>query len=419
MAEASVVTQADGRLRILFVTGDKFPPFRPAARWIFAEGLADHGHEIDWIAQAADQRCAAGPQTYKTGTAYVARTNAGEGRLARLRKAWAGFCNDWTVFRLLPKRDYSLIQVKDKYLGALIAIVAAKIYGTPVFYWLAYPHGEASLYAARNRVARYALFYSVRGFLQRLLLYRIIMPACTHVFVQSEQMRADVAREGIAPARTTAVPSSISLAAIDGAPRYMSTRPRHRPAIVHLGTLLRERRLDFLVRVLTLVRLRVPNAELVFVGRGENPADEDLLVREADRLGVRDAMSITGWLPVHAAWEHVRRAAACVSPYYPTSILSSTSPTKLVEYMALGKAVVANRHPEQTSVLHRSGGGLLCDWVETEFADALVFLLTNPEIAESMGRAGRRFVEQQRTHSAMMDLVVSRYRESLARAGAP
>jgi glycosyltransferase involved in cell wall biosynthesis len=87
--------------------------------------------------------------------------------------------------------------------------------------------------------------------------------------------------------------------------------------------------------------------------------------------------------------------------------------------MALGKAVVANRHPEQTSVLHRSGGGLLCDWVETEFADALVFLLTNPEIAESMGRAGRRFVEQQRTHSAMMDLVVSRYRESLARAGAP
>jgi glycosyltransferase involved in cell wall biosynthesis len=103
-----------------------------------------------------------------------------------------------------------------------------------------------------------------------------------------------------------------------------------------------------------------------------------------------------------------------VSPYYPTAILSSTSPTKLVEYMALGKAVVANVHPEQSEVVRESGGGVLCGWDEAEFAEAIVFLLMHPSTAAAMGRAGRRFVETRRTHGLMVDLVVARYLQTLA-----
>jgi hypothetical protein len=38
--------------------------------------------------------------------------------------------------------------------------------------------------------------------------------------------------------------------------------------------------------------------------------------------------------------------------------LNPASPTKLVEYMALGKAVVANDHPDQRMVLEQSGAGI-------------------------------------------------------------
>jgi len=106
-------------------------------------------------------------------------------------------------------------RVQRAMLAWMKAIVAAKLHGVPMFYWLAYPHGEASLYAAQTGVARYRLLYSLRGALQRLVLYRIIMPACTHVFVQSEQMRRDVAREGIPLDRMTAVPSSVNLRDLD------------------------------------------------------------------------------------------------------------------------------------------------------------------------------------------------------------
>jgi glycosyltransferase involved in cell wall biosynthesis len=407
------VPRSDQKLDILFVTSDLFPPFRPAAKAVFAEGLAARGHRIDWLLQAAEPTCPSGAKPFKGGMAYVAPTNAGTTRLARLKRHLADTLHDFKVFGLLIRHRYSLVQIKDNYFGALVAIAAAKLFGVPVFYWLAYPHGEASLYAARSGVARYRWIYRWRGAAQRFLLYRIIMPACEHVFVQSEQMRRDVAAEGIPLDFMTAVPSSLNLRDIDAMAGGAQDEPCGPPTVVYLGTLLRERQLDFIVRAHALVVASLPDAQLKFVGSGWMPNDEQLLRREAERLGIPGNVTITGWLPMREAWGHVRRASLCVSPYLPVPILRSTSPTKLIEYMALGKPVVANDHPEQADVLRASEAGLVCAWDEREFAAAIVGLLTDPERCERMGAAGRRYVAEHRTHWAMVDLVAGRYRQHL------
>jgi glycosyltransferase involved in cell wall biosynthesis len=414
MADADrSATRSEEKLDILFVTSDLFPPFRPAAKAVFAEGLAARGHRIDWLLQAAEPASASGAQRFKGGVAYVAPTNSGGTRLARFKRHLANVRNDLKVFGLLKRNRYSLVQIKDKYLGALFAIAAAKLHGVPVFYWLAYPHGEASLYAASSGVARYRLIYRLRGALQRFLLYRVIMPACTHVFVQSEQMRRDVAREGIPLESMTPVPSSLNLRDLDARAGADDDARAEPPTVVYLGTLLRERQLDFIVRAHALVVAELPSARLVFVGSGWMPDDEKLLRNEAERLGISHSMTITGWLPMPEAWQRVRRAALCVSPYLPVPILSSTSPTKLIEYMALGKPVVANDHPEQADVLRESGAGIVCAWNEQEFAAAIVELLKDPQRCGSMGAAGRRYVAEHRTHWAMVDLVAGRYRQHL------
>jgi len=410
--------RAEQKLDILFVTSDLFPPFRPAAKAVFAEGLAARGHRIDWLLQAAEPSSPSGQQRFKGGVAYVA-TNAGASRLARFKRHLANVWNDLRVFGLLKRHRYSLVQIKDKYLGALIAIAAAKLYGVPVFYWLAYPHGEASLYAARNGVARYRLIYKLRGAVQRFLLYRVIMPACTHVFVQSEQMRRDVAQEGIPLESMTAVPSSLNLRDLDARAGPEADGPSSPPTVVYLGTLLRERQLDFLVRAHALVVAALPDAQLTFVGSGWMPDDERLLRSEAERLGLNGNVTITGWLPMPEAWQQVRRAALCVSPYLPVPILRSTSPTKLIEYMALGKPVVANDHPEQADVLQASGAGIVCGWNEEEFATAIVELLKDPQRCREMGAAGRRYVAEHRTHWAMVELVAGRYRQHLTEPPKP
>ena len=168
---------------------------------------------------------------------------------------------------------------------------------------------------------------------------------------------------------------------------------------------MKARRLDFLIRVLAKVREEIPGTKLYLVGRGEDPTDEELLIQEARRLGVIDSVVFAGHRPQAEAWRYVYEADVCVSPFYPIPILNSTSPTKLVEYMAAGKAVVANDHPEQRLVIEESGAGYCVPWDETAFARAIVQVLASPEQAKTMGEKGRAYVVQHRTYNVIADSV--------------
>ena len=312
------------------------------------------------------------------------------------------------MFRLVRRNRYDLIQVKDKYPAALLAILASRIGRTRFIYWLAYPHAEASLHEARVGNARYRYFYLMRGYFFRFVLYKIILPSADHIFVQSEQMKRDLAAEGAPLARMTPVPGAISLARIPFAPcpeTVKLEKPEGEKHVVYLGTLMRTRRLDFIVRVHAQVLKTHPDAKLFLLGKGEMPEDEQFLIDEAERLGIRDSIVFTGFLPMAQAWEYIRNADVCLSPYFPTPILNSTSPTKLIEYMAMGKAVVGNDHPEQSLVISESGAGLCVPWEETAFARAISTLLDDPKRSADMGVKGRRYVEQHRTNAIMASVI--------------
>jgi glycosyltransferase involved in cell wall biosynthesis len=405
------MTDSDRKLRILFVTSDKYPPFRPAARVIFGEEFVARGHVIDWLIQAERDCDASFEITYGLGTAYIAATDDGDSRRLRFRKHLLDFLNDLKMFRLVRRNRYDLIQVKDKYLAALLAILASKKGKTRFAYWLAFPHAEASLLEAREGTARYRYFYLLRGLFFKLLLYKIILPAADHIFVQSAQMKKDIAEKGIPLSKLTPVPGSLSLSDIPYSQQSEPASPRHDDSkhIVYLGTLMRTRRLDFLIRVHARVVRSHPGALLYFLGKGEMPEDEKLLIAEAERLGIRDSIIFTGFLPMIKAWEYIRNADVCLSPYYPTPILNSTSPTKLIEYMAMGKAVVGNDHPEQSLVIEESGAGLCAPWDEDAFTDAINMLLDNPSLAHEMGLKGRSYVERHRTNHVMAKTVEEQY----------
>lgn len=405
------MTDSDRKLRILFVTSDKFPPFRPAARVIFGKEFVSRGHVIDWLVQAENNTGDATDTDFGNGTAYIAQTDDGGSRWKRSRKHLLDLVNDFRMFRLVMRNQYDVIQVKDKYPAALLAILASRIGKSRFTYWLAYPHAEASLLDAREGTARYKYFYILRGLVFKFILYRIILPAADHIFVQSEQMRIDIAREGIPLSRMTPVPGSLSLSDVPYMPDHMARSDIQNDSgnIVYLGTLIRTRRLDFLIRVHARVVRSHPGAILFLLGKGEMPEDEELLAEEARRLGILDSVVFTGYLGMSEAWEFIRNADVCLSPYYPTPILNSTSPTKLIEYMAMGKAVVGNDHPEQRLVINESYAGFCTSWDEDEFADAITTLLSDPAMAREMGDRGRVYVEKHRTDHLMANIVEDQY----------
>ncbi len=398
-------------LKFLFCSADKFPPFRVDVAVLFGDEMASRGHKIDWVLQS-DQACSKSYQTtWSGGRVWVGRTDLGENRLSRLKKHVYNILHACRLLSLSCKNKYDFIQVKDQFVAGVLGLIAARLNDTRFYYWLSYPFPEASLYAADQGTARYPFFYRARGIFFKFLLYKIILPLSDHVFVQSEQMKVDVASQGIAEEKLSVVPMGVNLKKFiqftesntDDLSDY------EEECIVYLGTLIRERRIDFLIRVVSQVRRDRPKAKLYLVGGGEDQEDIDLLMREARRLGIEEAVKITGFLPQEEALKYVRKASVCVSPFYPTPILNSTSPTKVVEYMALGMPVVANDHPEQRMVINESSGGLCVPYEEKAFASAITRILDDPDEAKAMGESGRRYVTEKRSYEKIADMLEEQY----------
>ena len=407
-------------LRLLVVSSDTYPPVRVDVSVLFGVELARRGHTIDWLLQSGEPCAHAYVAAWGGGEVWVGATDLRPSLLARIRKHVLGLANDWRLFSRLRHARYDIVEVKDKFLSGILAIIARRLFRTRFVYWLSYPFPEHYLLRAKDGTATYPLLYTVRGTVFKWMLYRCLLPAADHVFVQSEQMRQDLAAEGIPMDKMTAIPMGIDVerfTVADGAaPRRVL--PAGVPCVLYLGTLDAVRRLDFLIRTFDAVRKAVPAAKLYIVGRGEHPQDQEILEKEVARLGLGSSVVFVGQLPHAEALQYVREADVCTSPFYPTPVLRSASPTKLVEYMALAKAVVANDHPEQRRVIDESGAGYCVPYEEQAFAAAIVSLLENPQAARLMGERGRRYAIEHRSYGVIADLLEQRL-SSVAAGGAP
>ncbi len=393
--------------KYLFVSSDTFPPKRVDVAVLFGKKLAHRGHRIDWVLQS-EAACEKSFETkWNDCNVWVGKTNLGSTRLQRLIKHLHGIKHDLIIFKLARRKDYDFILIKDKFISAILGLILAKYKKLKFIYWLSYPFPEASLYEYSEGVARYPLFYLLRGKFFSFVLYKLILPFSTHVFVQSEQMKTDVVLNNIDPGKVTPVPMGILLEDFKNI-KADKNKLYPGPIVVYLGTLARVRKIDFLVRVFKTVVDEFEDAKLILVGDGEDSIDREVIYREAERLGIRGKVEITGFLPRNEALQYVASSDVCVSPFFPTPILNSTSPTKIVEYMAMGRPVVANDHPEQRIIIDESGGGLCVPYLEDAFANAIIKLLSKQEEAECMGIKGRNYVENYREYEYIANLVESK-----------
>ena len=397
----------DSNFRLLVVSSDKFPPTRVDVAVLFGEELAARHHRIDWILQSEVPCARSYEQAWGGGRAYVGPTDLGTSLLARVRKHLRSVRHDLKIMARARSGDYEIIEVKDKFIAGLIGILAARLYRKKFVYWLSWPYPEEYLSRARDGTSRYPVLYWIRGMTFKFILYRLLLPAADRIFLQSAQMRADVVTAGGPGDKIVVVPMGIKLNDFERLRNSSDQRviPEGDRCFLYLGTLVKVRRLDFLIRVLALVRRQVGDAKLYLVGAGEDTTDEALLHSEARRLGLQSSVIFTGRLPWMEAQRYAKDADVCVSPFYPTPILNSTSPTKLIEYLAMGRPVVANDHPEQELVIRESGAGYCVPWDEESFADAIVKLLMDTETARVMGGRGPAYVARHRSYKVIADLV--------------
>jgi glycosyltransferase involved in cell wall biosynthesis len=394
-------------IRLLYLTREPFPTFRVDVATLFGRYLPRFGVYSDIVAVREGD---GGECAWEAGRAF---TRLARGRGGRIR---ARLMLALDLFRLV-RADHAAVQVRDRIFGALLGLWAARLRGKPFYYWMSFPFPDYWLERGSPDPSGLAgpgrrLLFRLRGRLSSWLLYRLVLPAADHVFVQSDAMRTMLESHGLPAARMTPVPMGATIPErIEDIPPVDDPRLAGRRVVVYLGALERARRSEVMIEAMAGVRKEFPQALLVFVGDAEDPGERlwfDALVRE---LGLQDHVLFTGWLPAEQARRYLRTAEIGLSPCARTPSLEVASPTKVIEYMAWGVPVVANDLPDQAYLIGETGGGLCVPLTPEGFAAGILQLLRDPAAARRMGEAGRRAIPGLRSYEVIARSLAEKYRQ--------
>jgi glycosyltransferase involved in cell wall biosynthesis len=224
-------------------------------------------------------------------------------------------------------------------------------------------------------------------------------------------MQLDIAKQGIPVSKMTPVPMGVDteISGLENIQPIADHRLEGKRVIAYLGTLDSVRKIEILFQMLSLISLQIPNIILVLIGDTEDDAHRDWLIQEADRLGVANQVLWTGWLPTGQAWSYLRAAELGLSPFPRGYLLDSCSPTKAIEYLALGLPVVVNDNPEQAQVIEESGAGICVPLQAEDFAQAVIHLLNSPTMMQLMGVKGVGYVVNKRGYDTIARMVAEVY----------
>lgn len=401
-------------INLLFLVSDGFPTFRADVAALFGKYLPRFGVNADLITHATRPDWRNDVKTWLAGR--VRASNWREGRVASTLSA---LIHSTALLLSARRGHYSAIQVRDRIIAAVLGLLKARANGIPFFYWMSFPHHEMKVRLANELglalgITRY-IHLQVRGHFGTWLLYRLILPASDHVFVQSGKMLDDLASRGIAREKMTAVPMCIDPERFEGAnTRGTDYRElKGRRVIAYLGTCGKVRRIDFLVDVAAALRDAFPNILLLLVGEADEPLEMEMLRRYISDKGLNDYVVITGWLDAPEAQRYMMHAEVALALMPPDPLLDSATPTKLVEYLALGKPVVANEHPDQTVVMRESGAGLCVPFERGAFAEAITTIMNDPPMAARFSEAGRTYVFCRRNYRSLAESLANVYKRLL------
>lgn len=403
-------------MHLLMTVPDGYPTFRADVVTLFGKYLPRHGISSDLIAHPSKPG-ASSAAPWGGGDAFVS-----PGASGRIKRHLAFFRFLTRQLLRARRQRYDAIQVRDSVFTALVGLWVARREGIPFYYWMSYPMYESKIERFRTRGLSLGLGrclgVAVAGYLGKLLLYKHVLKASDHVFVQSEKMLEDVAREGIAARKMTPVLMGADLEEMNASciEPLRDERLSGRRVILYLGTLIRVRRIDFLFEVLARVKQVVPGVVLVLAGDSVESSDLEWLHQRARETGVSDDVVWTGWLPKEEGWRFVRASEVALSPFRPSFELDSCSPTKAVEYLALGVPTVGNEQPDQARVIRDSGAGHCVPYSIEVFADAIIDLLRHPEEAKQMGARGPSYVATHRSYEIIAAELARTYARLLGRA---
>jgi glycosyltransferase involved in cell wall biosynthesis len=281
----------------------------------------------------------------------------------------------WKLSRVLAARRFDVIHAHHVE-GLLVALPAQLRHRMPLVYD-AHTLLSAELPSYAMGLVRSA-FGALGGWLDGVLPRR-----ADHVVAVTSDIRDRlVGVHGLEPDRISVVTNGVETGCF-----RVETPPRRDGLVrlIYTGTLARYQNIDLLLQAFARARQVRRDLRLCLsVSSSFEPYEA-----AARRLGVREAIEVLkdgfGELPL-------RLAASAIAVLPRTSCPGI--PQKLLNYMAAGKAIVASAGSAKV-LEHERTGLVVADGDVSAFAEAVLRLAGNPQLAEDLGRSARETVEKE------------------------
>jgi glycosyltransferase involved in cell wall biosynthesis len=215
---------------------------------------------------------------------------------------------------------------------------------------------------------------------------RVIATNESYKRVAMERGRVPASR--ISVVRNGTEPDRVRLAAPDPKLRAKATT-----ILAYVGTMGFQDGIDYLLRALNHLVNDEGRSDFYCVLIGEGDARPSLMSTARD-LGLEERVWFTGYIPDDAMIRCLSSADIFVDPDPSNSFNDRSTMIKVLEYMALGKPIVAFDLPE-----HRASAAESAFYArpndERDFARCLATLMDDPQRRQQMGQIGRERIETE------------------------
>lgn len=235
---------------------------------------------------------------------------------------------------------------------------------------------------------------------------RAMLLAASEITTTTESQKTVLAeRHGIPAERISVVRNGIDLATLR---MPLVDTGAHEPTIGYLGTMNPQDGVEGLLHAIRHVRHVMKRKDIRFKIIGDGGAFQSLL-HLAATLDLGDSITFTGRLMPREALSQLMTCDVCVQPDPKNEFTDTCCMVKMLEYMALGKAVVAFKLRETELCCGRT-----VVYAETnstiDLACKLVTLVDDGEARRRLGTEARRRLEENFTWPLSESVLLGVYR---------
>jgi glycosyltransferase involved in cell wall biosynthesis len=296
-----------------------------------------------------------------------------------------------------PRRRYALIQVHTLPDFLVFAAAPLRLSGVPVVIDL--HEAMPEFFRSRFPGASNSFVYGLLKVQERLSI-----AAADRAITVNDALATRLRDRGVSPDKITVVPNYPVLGLFDEAAHHTRTFMADGTLqLIYAGALTPMYELDVALDAVAEVRRRRPELQprLAIYGRGDS---EEALRTQATRIGLVHSVAFHGRIPMEEVPAAIASADIGLAPTRRDRYTNDSLSTKIFEYAAMRKAIVASRLPLVDRIFGQAGVTTYEPGNAASMADAILRLVNEPEERDRRVEVARAVV-----HRASWEIEADRY----------